>query len=141
MICILLNTISLAIVWHDQGERIKYALEILNYVFMVIFTLEAIIKLVALKCTYFKDNWNCFDFFVVVGSLLAVILQNLMTKSSLGMQATMVRILRVLRVLRIIKRAEKLQIIFETILAALPAMGSLGLLLLLLQFLFAIIGM
>jgi hypothetical protein len=41
---------------------------------MVIFTIEAIIKLAALKCAYFKDSWNCFDFVVVIGSIFAVTL-------------------------------------------------------------------
>ena len=40
----------------------------------LIFTLEAIIKLIALRCTYFKDGWNNFDFVVVIGSLVAVFL-------------------------------------------------------------------
>lgn len=108
---------------------------------MAIFTLEAIIKLIALRTSYFRDSWNIFDFVVVVGSIAALLISMFKTDSDIAMQATMVRILRVLRVLRIVKRAKKLQIIFETIVAALPAMGSLGLLLILLQFLFAIIGM
>ena len=110
--------------------------------FMVIFTVEAIIKLIALKSAYFKDNWNCFDFVVVIGSLAAVTLSLFPNVGiDMNMQSTMVRILRVLRVLRIVKRAQKLQIIFETLVAAAPAMGSLGILLLLLQFMYGIIGM
>lgn len=108
-------------------------IEIVNFVFMAIFTVEAIIKLYALGRRYFKDSWNCFDFVVVIGSLLALIVKLIPDSGiDLGMQATMIRILRVLRVLRIVKRAVKLQIIFETIVQALPAMGSLGVLLLLL---------
>ena len=82
--------------------------EELEPVFMGIFTLEAIIKLIALKCAYFRDAWNCFDFVVVIGSLLALVVSFMTPDSNLSMQATMVRILRVLRVLRIIKRAQKL---------------------------------
>jgi hypothetical protein len=39
---------------------------------MVIFTLECVIKLIAMRSAYFRDQWNCFDFVVVVGSLLAL---------------------------------------------------------------------
>ena len=60
------------------------ALEYLNYVFMVIFTIEAIIKLIALKCDYFRDGWNWFDFIVVIGSLLAVAFSYLKTDSDLA---------------------------------------------------------
>lgn len=141
MSCILLNTLALAVVWYEQPTEVSDFQEYLNYVFMAIFTLEAIVKLIALRSAYFIDAWNIFDFVVVVGSLAALVFSYFKTDSDIAMQATMVRILRILRVLRIIKRAQKLQIIFETIMAALPAMGSLGLLLILLQFLFAIIGM
>ena len=51
-----------------------------NIVLMFIFTFECLIKLIALKCSYFRDGWNQFDFLVVVGSNFATI----MTKISGG---------------------------------------------------------
>ena len=108
---------------------------------MVIFGLEAIIKLIAMRATYFKDNWNNFDFIVVISSSLAIIVKIFKIGIDVNAQTVIIRILRVLRVLRLIKRAKKLQIIFETIMIALPAMGSLGALLILFVFLFAIVGM
>jgi hypothetical protein len=141
MSCIMLNTCALGTVWYEMDLEIVKWLEYLNFAFMITFTIEAIIKLIALRCKYFNNGWNCFDFTVVIGSLAAVIFSFVKTDSDIAMQATTVRILRVLRVLRIIKRAQKLQIIFETIVAALPGMFSLGLLLLMMQFLFAVIGM
>jgi hypothetical protein len=33
-------------------------MEYLNWFFMLIFTVEAIIKLIALKCDYFSSGWN-----------------------------------------------------------------------------------
>ena len=72
MFCILLNTVALAIVWYEMPNTLVKCLEVVNFIFMGIFTVEASIKLVALKSAYFKDHWNIFDFVVVVGSLLAV---------------------------------------------------------------------
>jgi hypothetical protein len=40
---------------------------------MGIFTLEAIMKLAAMGCDYFHNNWNVFDFIVVVGTILVFI--------------------------------------------------------------------
>jgi hypothetical protein len=74
MICILLNTLVLAVVWYDMSEEMKGVLGVLNYIFMVIFTLECIFKLIALKCAYFKDAWNIFDFVVVVGTAVVLII-------------------------------------------------------------------
>lgn len=106
MVCILLNTLVLAIVWYDMSQGTKDVLAILNYIFMIIFTLECIFKLIALKSAYFKDGWNIFDFVVVVGTALVLVISWIPAIGlDLGMQATLVRILRILRVLRIVKRA------------------------------------
>jgi len=106
MICILLNTLVLAIQWYDMPQGTIDVLTVFNYIFMIIFTLECIIKLIALKCAYFKDQWNIFDFVVVVGTALVTVISWIPAIGlDLGMQATLVRILRILRVLRIVKRA------------------------------------
>ena len=60
--CIMLNTLIMTLVWFDEPEGKNIVLEILNYVFSAIFTIEAIIKLIAFKKAYFHDSWNIFDF-------------------------------------------------------------------------------
>ena len=40
-------------------------------VFIAVFTLECITKLIALRWHYFKQPWNIFDFSVVVISILS----------------------------------------------------------------------
>jgi len=47
MICILANTVVLGFVWYMQSQGIKDVLEVLNYCFMAIFTVEAIVKIIA----------------------------------------------------------------------------------------------
>jgi len=122
-------------------DSVVKAFEKVNYTFMAIFTVEAIIKLIAQKSLYFKDSWNLFDFVVVVSTAIVVIMAIIPgIKVDLKLQATLIRVLRILRVLRIIRKLEKLQIIFITILNALPSMGSLAVLLVLFLFLFSIIG-
>ena len=75
MLCILLNTIVMALVWFDEPEFLHDIAEILNYSFTSIFTLEAIIKIVALKKSYFRDAWNIFDFTIVMLTLCVLILK------------------------------------------------------------------
>jgi voltage-dependent calcium channel L type alpha-1C/voltage-dependent calcium channel L type alpha-1D len=83
--------------------------ETVNFMFMVIFTVEAIFKIVAMKCAYFKDSWNIFDFTVVILTLIIVIIGNIPGLNfDLGAQATVIRILRIMRVLRIVHRLKKL---------------------------------
>lgn len=107
---------------------------------MAIFTLEAIIKLFAMRVNYFKVTWNIFDFFVVVATLVITGI-GFVIKGNFGVSTTILRSLRLGRVLKILRKFKKLQIIFNTIGDAIPAMGSLGLLLLLLMFMYSIIGM
>jgi hypothetical protein len=83
----------------------------INYIFMAIFIVEAILKLIAMKCLYFKDPWNTFDFVVIVGTVICLLIEQV-SPIELSSRATIIRILRILRVLKIVKRAEKLQMIF-----------------------------
>lgn len=41
---------------------------------MAIFTVEAIIKLIAMRSLYFKHSWNVFDFVVVISTTIVVIM-------------------------------------------------------------------
>jgi hypothetical protein len=140
--CILLNTLILASQYYMMPKEVLAVFEKINYVFMIIFTFEAIVKLIALKCLYFKDAWNVFDFTVVVVTLIILVISVIPnTGIDIADQASLLRLLRILRVLRIVKKAKHLQMIFETIVEALPSMASLGVLFLLFTFTFSIIGM
>ena len=54
-------------------------LEASNYVFTIVFIIEAILKLIAYGTTYFKTGWNRFDFFVVSASIFDFILDKLLS--------------------------------------------------------------
>lgn len=141
MCCILANTGVLACNWYMRPESLEGPIEIINYVFMATFTIEAIVKIIAQKCNYFRDAWNLFDFTVVVGTLIILSLSWAGVGESIAILGTILRTLRIGRVFRLIKKQQKLQHIFKTLMSALPAMGSIAALLMLLIFMFAIIGM
>jgi len=48
MACIIANTIVMGLVWYDLSSGMTLYKERINLVFMIIFTLEAIIKIVAM---------------------------------------------------------------------------------------------
>lgn len=69
---------------------------------MLIFTSEAVLKLIGLGPTYyFYEDWNKFDFSVVILSLIS-----LMETGSFNLTA--LRIIRVARLLRMIKTSKEL---------------------------------
>ena len=58
MICILVNTFILAFNWYMRPDSYDVPIQVINYIFLAIFTIEAIVKIIAQKLAYFKDSWN-----------------------------------------------------------------------------------
>ena len=79
---IVLNMFQMAFSYEGAPDNWVNFLEVTNYIFTVIFLLEAILKLFAYGKSYFDTAWNRFDFFVVVSSLFDVALNFMPTESS-----------------------------------------------------------
>ena len=105
MFCILLNTIIMALIWFDQPKELPSVIEIFNYVFMFVFTIEMIIKIIALQLIYFREGWNKFDFLIVMVTLIMLLLKMLSIEIPFGNGPTILRALRIGRILRLLKRA------------------------------------
>ena len=61
--------------WYRQPEELDTAMEIINYIFTIIFTSEAAIRIIGTGYrNYFDDGWNMFDFIVATGSLAGILL-------------------------------------------------------------------
>ena len=102
MVFIVLNMLQMAIIYNDASQIYLDALKISNYVFTSIFIIECILKLLAYGKSYFYNNWNLFDFFVVCSSIIDIILGilNQSAGSFLTVGPQLARVLRVLRVSR-----------------------------------------
>ncbi|KAG9485349.1 hypothetical protein GDO78_008436, partial [Eleutherodactylus coqui] len=75
---IMLNTISLGMKHYGQTAEFSHLSDILNVAFTGIFTVEMLLKLAAFKAKgYFGDPWNVFDFLIVIGSIIDVILSEI----------------------------------------------------------------
>jgi len=137
MLCIILNTLALAMKWYrlDVGDE----LEIINFVFAGIFTLEAIIKIAAYGKYYFRDGWNLFDFSIVIGTLIGVVL-TVSVGLDVGTTTSLIRAFRIGRILRLIRSAKSLRMIFNTFILTLPALANIGGLLILLLYIYAVLG-
>lgn len=71
MAVIILNTIFLAADRHDQSYDESRILRFGNYVFLAIYIIEAGLKITAFgPTTYFRNNWNRFDFIIVILGIL-----------------------------------------------------------------------
>lgn len=93
LLCITTNSLFMLTEHHSQPDSWTRVLEIQNAVFCVVFTIEAIVKLIGLSVVYyFRDPWNCFDFVVVTLSW-----PTMMMGQSSGSVLRLIRILRLCR--------------------------------------------
>lgn len=72
MVLICLNMVTMMVETDEQSKEKEDILYWINVVFMVIFTAECILKIIALRRHYFSIGWNIFDFVVVILSILGV---------------------------------------------------------------------
>jgi len=108
-------------------------LHILDQIILAIFTVEALIKILAegnRPLNYFKNPWNVFDFAIVAACLLEPVLQ------LGGAFLPVLRLLRILRVLRLITAIPKLQLLVTCLLKSLPSMFYVSILLFLLFYVY-----
>ncbi|PWA33292.1 hypothetical protein CCH79_00013620, partial [Gambusia affinis] len=142
IICI--NVFTMSIEHYNQPQYLEEVLKYCNYVFTIIFVIEALLKLVAFGFhRFFKDRWNQLDVGIVALSILGITLEELKMKAALPINPTIIRIMRVLRiarVLKLLKMAKGMRALLDTVMQALPQVGNLGLLFMLLFFIYAALG-
>uniref|UniRef100_A0A8C5N2Z8 Voltage-dependent L-type calcium channel subunit alpha n=1 Tax=Leptobrachium leishanense TaxID=445787 RepID=A0A8C5N2Z8_9ANUR len=155
-VLILLNTICLAIQHYGQSCSFKEAMNILNMLFTGLFTVEMILKLIAFKPKgYFIDPWNVFDFLIVIGSVVDVILSEtnvsipgnhrlsvtVNVEENSRISITFFRLFRVMRLVKLLSRGEGIRTLLWTFIKSFQALPYVALLIVMLFFIYAVIGM
>ncbi|NWI76070.1 SCN2A protein, partial [Dryoscopus gambensis] len=134
-ICIVLNTLFMAMEHYPMTEEFENVLSVGNLVFTGIFTAEMVLKLIALDpYEYFQQGWNIFDSFIVTLSLVELGLANVQGLSVL-------RSFRLLRVFKLAKSWPTLNMLIKIIGNSVGALGNLTLVLAIIVFIFAVVGM
>uniref|UniRef100_A0A8B9IG48 Voltage-dependent L-type calcium channel subunit alpha n=1 Tax=Anser cygnoides TaxID=8845 RepID=A0A8B9IG48_ANSCY len=144
---ILLNTICLGMQHYNQSAEMNHISDILNVAFTVLFTLEMILKLMAFKAKvrgYFGDPWNVFDFLIVIGSIIDVILSEIDVSDpddNSRVSITFFRLFRVMRLVKLLSRGEGVRTLLWTFIKSFQALPYVALLIVMLFFIYAVIGM
>uniref|UniRef100_A0A3Q2VXZ2 Voltage-dependent L-type calcium channel subunit alpha n=1 Tax=Haplochromis burtoni TaxID=8153 RepID=A0A3Q2VXZ2_HAPBU len=143
----------------DDSNSTNHDLEQVEYVFLIIFTVETFLKILAYglvmhPSSYIRNGWNLLDFVIVIVGLFSVVLETMTHKSS-GEQATThhmpgkpggldvkaLRAFRVLRPLRLVSGVPSLQIVLNSIMKAMVPLLHIALLVLFVIIIYAIIGL
>ncbi|KAM4537626.1 sodium channel protein type 2 subunit alpha-like isoform 2-T2 [Fundulus diaphanus] len=134
-ICIVLNTLFMAMEHYPMTKEFDNLLTIGNLVFTGIFTAEMCFKIIALDpYYYFQEGWNIFDGIIVSLSLMELGLANVEGLSVL-------RSFRLLRVFKLAKSWPTLNMLIKIIGNSVGALGNLTLVLAIIVFIFAVVGM
>ena len=94
------NTVVLAIDHYGQPDAMETALGWANDAFSILFIVECVLKLLAFELRYFSDDWNKFDFFLVIMSLVNFSLRAVQDSVNINI----LQVFRVLRILRVVRR-------------------------------------
>merc|ERR1719316_1222348 len=138
--CILLNTVLMAMeIFPSPGAVYNDVGYWGNRAFAIVFNIEDIMKLYAMRRTYFTENWNNFDFTCVVltdGGMILDAVSNFDT----GSVMSALRLFRVARLFRLVRFLKGLNRLFNAFILSLPKLANVGSILFLLIFLFAVLG-
>ncbi|XP_053794496.1 sodium channel protein type 5 subunit alpha-like [Vidua chalybeata] len=128
MVCIILNTLFLAMEYPGMHPDYQQLISLSDRVFTLIFTVEMILKIIALDpYYYFQEKWNVFDSLVVLIGL-----------ASFG---TNLSPFRLLRIFKLAKSWPALNTLMKIILHSFGALSNLTLVLAITIFIFAVVGM
>ncbi|CAB3241356.1 unnamed protein product [Arctia plantaginis] len=155
-VLIMINTITLAMKYHNQPHDYSKALDMLNMLFTAVFALEFIFKLAAFRFkNYFGDAWNTFDFIIVLGSIIDIVVSqvnelknqgNGMTRPHVVKESSIpsinfFRLFRVMRLVKLLSRGEGIRTLLWTFIKSFQALPYVALLILMLFFIYAVVGM
>ncbi|XP_037879721.1 sodium channel protein para isoform X22 [Glossina fuscipes] len=134
-LCIVVNTMFMAMDHHDMNKEMDRVLKSGNYFFTATFAIEATMKLMAMSPKYyFQEGWNIFDFIIVALSLLELGLEGVQGLSVL-------RSFRLLRVFKLAKSWPTLNLLISIMGRTVGALGNLTFVLCIIIFIFAVMGM
>ncbi|MCY3646335.1 MAG: ion transporter [Chloroflexi bacterium] len=104
-----------------------------HWITIGIFIVEAALKMLALAPRserYFRDNWNVFDFTIIVLSLIPAV----------GTFAVVARLARLMRLLRLVSAVPELRLIVTTLVRSIPGMLHIVAVMSVLSYIYAIVG-
>ncbi|XP_072001011.1 voltage-dependent L-type calcium channel subunit alpha-1C isoform X4 [Engystomops pustulosus] len=157
LLTIFANCVALAVYIpfpEDDSNATNSNLERVEYLFLIIFTVEAFLKVIAYGLlfhpnAYLRNGWNLLDFIIVVVGLFSAILEQA-TKADggsalggkgAGFDVKALRAFRVLRPLRLVSGVPSLQVVLNSIIKAMVPLLHIALLVLFVIIIYAIIGL
>ncbi|XP_053882107.1 voltage-dependent L-type calcium channel subunit alpha-1S-like [Malaclemys terrapin pileata] len=133
----------------DGRRQLRW--EKIEYVFLIIFTIEATLKIIAYGFllhtdAYLRNGWNVLDFAIVSLGLVTVVVEQINVMQGIppsgkgGFDVKALRAFRVLRPLRLESGVPSLQVVLNSIIKAMVPLLHITLLVLFMIIIYAIVG-
>ncbi|XP_016055149.1 PREDICTED: sodium channel protein type 7 subunit alpha [Miniopterus natalensis] len=142
MVLICLQAITIMIESDGQSSQMDTALIWINLVFVMLYTGECVLKLIAFHCDYFTSGWNIFDFMVVVLSITGLLLPLMV--GYYFVSPSLVQLILLSRIIHVLRPGKGPKVFHDLLLPLvlfLPALLNISLLIFLVMFVYAIFGM
>ncbi|XP_062387590.1 sodium channel protein type 4 subunit alpha B-like isoform X2 [Sardina pilchardus] len=139
MIVIMINMVILMIETDHQSQEKEEILFYFNFVLIVIFTVEFVLKLIGLRQYYFTSGLNILDSVVLITSIVGLFLADFLEKYFFD--PSLLRLARIVRVLSFFSHAKGIRNLLFSLKMSLPVVFNMCLLLFLNIFVFSIFGM
>ncbi|XP_068101717.1 sodium channel protein type 2 subunit alpha-like [Hyperolius riggenbachi] len=140
MALIFLNVVTMMCEAEGQSVQKTNILYFINVTFLIMFTIEITLKLLALRQHFFSNGWNTFDLIIIILSVAGHFLEDKII-GFVFVNPIIFRALRLLRILRLIKRAKGIRTLVSALMMSLPALFNIALLLFLIMYIYAVFGM
>ncbi|XP_003498938.3 voltage-dependent L-type calcium channel subunit alpha-1S isoform X1 [Cricetulus griseus] len=158
LLTIFANCVALAVYLpmpEDDNNTLNLGLEKLEYFFLIVFSIEAAMKIIAYgflfhQDAYLRSGWNVLDFIIVFLGVFTAILEQVniiqtntapMSSKGAGLDVKALRAFRVLRPLRLVSGVPSLQVVLNSIFKAMLPLFHIALLVLFMVIIYAIIGL
>ncbi|RLN50078.1 hypothetical protein BBJ29_000904 [Phytophthora kernoviae] len=139
-VCILVNTLFLLVEYPNMSQALTTTLDVIEYIFGVIFLVEMIMRIIAMRGVgrYIQSTERVFDMVVVACTTVNLVLNNLETSFS-GLNS--VSSLRTLRVTRLMMKYEGTRKLIQSVLKSSRGVMDVVVFMLVFQVVNSIIGM
>jgi len=142
MVCIVTNTVALAIDHSPQSHKLTNRIELMNYFLTGIFTLEMLLMLLAYGFrTYLSSFTNRFDALIVAASITEIAVNISGTKGGGKGRASVFRGFRAFRIFKLARRQKNFMMLLRIMYTTVLHLGNFALLFGLFVYIFALIGM
>lgn len=136
------NIIALSFYHQGASDREKAVIDVVDLVCVLFFIVEAVLKIIVMGKSYFKDGWLQFDFAVVLISIIAEVIQLVLPGRIGRMVGQPLESVKAIRALRIFESSARFRVLMSSVWDGIRGgLVQLAALIFTILFMFAVVGM